>query len=1097
MLTKVSYGLLGVAVTLVGTPTAVYAAAPAAPKSFTVARTASDVRKIDVTWKPVYGADHYVVETIAGNVETVVNVPLTTLSYTVDAPDACTSYKVRVGAADAAGNTTSTTYWTLNALTPSAVAGMVTGREDDGATATATWRTPSWTGYTPLTGYRVVFTRMADGVVLSDKTSMDTSFRFPQADATRAYLINVTSVNEFGACQTAKSLIDRFRPADPTNLVVQRRADAPETVEVVWKAPTSGPAPTYYLVNYGPDKITKSLRVDAPATSTTLQLATAQTWTIEVKSYNQNGGSGSLTGSVPVWVAPTPPASPSTPGETVPSTPPTEPGDDTTTTTVGTGSDRTPPTITTSLSQVPKNGWFRTPVTIHFTCADEGGSVATCPADLVAANDGWPRRYSGTAVDAAGNTATITRALNIDQVAPAVSTKVVGTKTATGWYNAAPSIRYTCSDTVSGMSTIATCPTDTTINTDGANQRISGTAYDKAGNTTTDTVLVDVDRTAPVVKATVIGGEANADGWYSTAPTVHFSCADTVSGIATCPEDIKVTKDGLGQEFTGTATDKAGNSSTATATVNLDRLMPSMVDHRSVEANAAEWYRTAPTVHVDCQDPVSGIASCSPDQTFQGEGRGRELTITAVDKAGNLAEAAIFADVDSIAPSITASVIGTADADGWYATAPTVHFTCTDTTSGIATCPEDIKVTQDGKQTLTGVAVDVAGNTAEASVTIGLDTGAPQIKADLVGDANAAGWFRTAPTVHFTCTDAFSGVATCPADAKVALDGSGKVVTGTAVDKVGNSATASVTVNVDQAAPAILATVVESANAAGWYRTAPTVHFTCTDTGSGIATCPADVKVTTNGAAQKVAGSAVDKAGNTATATATVNVDLVTPEVTTTVEGTKNAAGWYRTAPTVRYDCKDTVSAVATCPVAKTVTTDGTDVGVAGTAADKAGNTTTSTLRLNIDKIAPAVSVLGVTDGATYDADKEPSVSCATADQGSGVAGNATVTSDTADSGLHTVVCSGGVDKAGNAAAPVSVSYTVKATNTWLLNLTRQFLGTANASAMKDFEAALAKDNYSLYRAKVNVYSNGKNPALTLDEAVTLTLWSYVLDLKH
>jgi hypothetical protein len=1099
MLTKVSYGLLGAAVTIVGTPTAVYAAAPEAPKSFTAARAASDMKKINLAWKAVPGADHYVIETVAGNVESVVNVPASSLSYTVDASDICTSYKIRVGAADAAGNTTSTTYWTLKSLAPTYISGVTNGREDDGTTIWESWKAPASAGESPLTGYHVVFSRVSDGGVMADEVVTDTTYRYKGVDPARAYNVSVTTMNAYGECSPAKSTVDRYRPADVTNLTVERRADAPGTVEVLWKPAAGGLTPDYYLVSYGQDKMIKSVRIDAPATRATLSLDIAKPWTIEVKAYNANGGSNAVTGSVPVWTpAPvTPPTSEPAPVD--PSATPGEPGGDssTTSTTVNTGSDRTPPTISTSLSTTPKNGWFRSAVTIHFTCSDSGSAIATCPADLVVDKDGYASKYSGTAVDNAGNTTTITQPLSIDQTPPTVTAKVTGDKNADGWYTSAPTVHYTCTDTVSGYNTLNVCPTDITVTADGASQKITGTAWDKAGNTAPESVIVSLDRTAPVIKATVIGATPNADGWYTAAPTVHFTCSDPTSGIVSCPADIKVTKDGLGQEFTGSTSDKAGNSSTATATINLDRQIPGFVAKIIGDANAEGWYRTAPTLHIDCFDSVSGIASCSPDQKFQGEGTGRELTITAIDKAGNLSDAATFADVDGTAPSITASVIGDANADGWYGAAPTVHFTCADETSGIATCPADIVVTKDGAQTLTGVAVDVAGNSAEASVTLNVDTGAPQVKAAIVGDANADGWYNTAPTVHFTCTDAVSGVATCPADAKVALDGTQKVVMGTAFDKAGNSGTTSITLNLDQTAPAILATLVEQANATGWYRTAPTVHFTCTDTGSGIATCPADAKVTTNGAGQKVTGTAVDKAGNTATATATVNVDLLAPEVTPTVEGTKNAAGWYRTTPTVRYDCKDTVSAVATCPVAKTVTAEGTDVSVAGTASDNAGNTTASTLRLNIDKTAPVASVLGVTNGATYDADKEPTVSCGTTDQGSGVATNATVTSDTADSGVHTVVCSGGVDKAGNTAAPVSVSYTVKATNAWLLNLTRQYLGTAGASAMKDFEAALAKDNYSNYRAKVTAYSNGKNPLLSPDEAVTLTFWSYLLDLKH
>ncbi|MGA5299891.1 Neogenin [Nucisporomicrobium flavum] len=1266
LLTAVGAGLLGVAVTAVGTPTAA-SAAPAAPKSFSVARAPGDVHKITVTWKAVADADHYVVDSIAGDVETIINVPASTTSYTIDAPDNCTNYKIRVGAADAAGATSSTTFWSLKSLTPGTVMGMSTGRDADGTVATASWRAPSWTGYTPLTGYRAIFTRLSDGVVLSDTTSLDTSFRYPGVDPARAYTLAVTTVNEYGACSTAKSLLDRFRPADPTNLVVQRRADAPGTVEVVWKSATSGPVPTYYLISYGQTKVTSSVRIDAPTTSATLPLDVAKNWIVEVKAYNDNGGSGAVAGSVPVFeataAAPAPATEPTaTPAPTATATPepgvttaPVEAGtptvqptdSTTTTTTVTTGSDRTPPTITTSLSQAPYNGWFKTPVTIHFTCKDDSGTIASCPSDIRAGTDGTGQRFSGTAVDAAGNTATIVLTLNVDQTAPAITATVRGTKNAAGWYTTAPVVTYACSDVVSGVSTLLSCPADTPVTVDGVNQTVIGTATDKAGNTATATVVLNIDQVAPAISASVVG-DANADGWFTTAPTVRFTCSDAVSGIATCPADRKITTDGVGQKITGTAVDKAGNSTSTSVTLNVDQTAPAITATVLGDVSADGWYSASPTVRFTCSDAGAGVKTCPADVKVDGEGANLPVTGTATDKAGNTATTSVTVNVDRTAPSITATLVGEANGDGWFRTAPTVHFTCVEAGSGLAACPEDTQVTTDGAgQTVIGTAVDKAGNTATASVVVSVDRTTPAVTAAVLGEANADGWYRTAPTVHFTCTDATSGIAGCPADATVA-DGTGKIVMGTAADRAGNTATTSVTVSVDQTAPAITATLVDEPNADGWFNSAPTVHFTCTDEGSGIAECPADATVTTEGAGQVVSGTATDKAGNTATATVTVNVDLVSPELTATVDGTKNAAGWYRSAPTVRYTCTDTGSGLGSCPADATVTTDGADISVPGSAADKAGNTSTSTTTLsvdltapvvtaslvgaanangwfttaptvhftctdtgsgiadcpadatvtttgggqvvsgtatdkagntatatvtvdvdlvspeltatvdgtknaagwyrgaptvrytctdtgsgvascpadatvagegagisvpgaagdkagnttsrtttvNVDKTAPVVTVVGATNGAKYGADAAPAVSCRTTDALSGVVTEAKAT-DTTDNGVHTVVCAGATDKAGNAAAQVGITYTVEATGNWLSALTHKYLdGKANAAALKDLDAAIAKRNWGQFIAKVVVQSLGRNPALNPTQSATLIWYAMTVNCR-
>ncbi|BCJ49595.1 hypothetical protein Asp14428_10700 [Actinoplanes sp. NBRC 14428] len=1116
VLTAVGAGVLGVAVTLVGTPT-VASAAPAAPKGLTVARAADDVRKIQMSWKSATDVDHYVVDVIAGDVETVVSVPATTTTYTVDASGPCTPFKMRVGAADASGGISNTGYTTVRSLAPSAVLGQVTGREENGTVAVATWKAPAWPGYTPLTGYRVVLTA-DNGKVLADRTVTDTFFRYPGADPARTYNIAVTTVNEFGACLTARSLMDRYRPADPTALVVQRRADAPGTAEVVWQAPAGDPAATFYVLGWGESKITREIRVEAPATSATLTLDTAKSWNVEVRAYNVNGGSGAASGSVPVWEQPTPPPAPpvTTPSaeptpsasasspapapssspsaEPTPSAPVVDPvtGATTTTTTVGSGSDRTPPTITASLNQTATHGWFRTPVTIHFTCTD-AGTVATCPADVTADRDGAGQRFSGTAVDAAGNTATISLPLDIDRTAPVVTASVDATRSADGWFNAPVTIHYTCSDE---LSTVTTCPADTRILSDGTDQRITGIATDKAGNTGTATVVVNLDQVAPSVSATVVG-DANADGWYTTTPTIHYTCADEGSGIAECPADRKVTTDGVGQRITGTAVDRAGSTATATVTLNVDRTAPAITATVLGDVNADGWYRTSPTVHFTCADEDAGVRTCPADVTVDGEGAGLEVTGTAVDRAGNTSTTVVAVNVDRTAPQITASVIGEPDAGGWYRTAPKVHFTCTDGGAGVANCPDDTEVTTDGGgQVVIGTATDRAGNTASALVTVSVDLTAPEITATVIGEANADGWYRTTPTVHFTCDDQVSGLASCPADAAVA-DGTGKIVMGTAADKAGNTTTTSVTLNVDRTPPVITAAVVDAPNAGGWYNTAPTVHFTCEDEGSGLVSCPEDTTVTTNGAGQAISGTATDRAGNTTTASVKVDVDLVGPELTAKVDGVKNADGWYRTVPTVRYACTDTGSGVDFCPAATPVTTEGAGVSVPGTAADRAGNTTTGTVSLNIDRTAPTVTVAGATNGGRYGAEAVPAVTCRTTDQGSGVATAAKPALTSNDRGVYTAACTGAVDRAGNTAAAVTLSFTVEPTIPWLKALTRQYLDPSAASALKDFDASLDRKHFMLYMAKVVVQSVGRKPALTSQEAATLIYWAFVLDWRN
>jgi hypothetical protein len=80
---------------------------------------------------------------------------------------------------------------------------------------------------------------------------------------------------------------------------------------------------------------------------------------------------------------------------------------------------------------------------------------------------------------------------------------------------------------------------------------------------------------------------------------------------------------------------------------------------------------------------------------------------------------------------------------------------------------------------------------------------------------------------------------------------------------------------------------------AGWNNTPVTVTFTCADSGSGIAACPAPVTVSTEGAGQHIAQSVFDQAGNEATVEVVLNIDRTPPSVVLTAPaagGTINAA---------------------------------------------------------------------------------------------------------------------------------------------------------------------------------------------------------------
>ena len=77
------------------------------------------------------------------------------------------------------------------------------------------------------------------------------------------------------------------------------------------------------------------------------------------------------------------------------------------------------------------------------------------------------------------------------------------------------------------------------------------------------------------------------------------------------------------------------------------------------------------------------------------------------------------------------------------------------------------------------------------------------------------------------------------------------------------------------------------------------------------------------------------------------------------------------------------------------------------------------------DATAPAVAITGVSGGATYIVGAVPAGGCVTSDGLSGVATSATLSTAGGPLGAVTVTCAGATDKAGNAAATVTATYTV------------------------------------------------------------------------
>lgn len=240
-------------------------------------------------------------------------------------------------------------------------------------------------------------------------------------------------------------------------------------------------------------------------------------------------------------------------------------------------------------------------------------------------------------------------------VTPPVTTAVRTPSPASGWTNTDVVVSLSATDTgalASGVSEIVfsasgaqTIPEthlpgasgSLTISNEGITT-LSFHAVDHAGNTeAAHAIAIRIDRTVPTISAAA-GPPPNGAGWNNTAVTVTFACADIPSGVASCTSPIVLASEGASQSATGTATDLAGNSASATVSgINIDETAPVVTYTGNIGT-----YTVDQTIAITCSatDNLSGVAidTCVD---ISGDAFGFPLgtntfSAFAVDVAGNV-----------------------------------------------------------------------------------------------------------------------------------------------------------------------------------------------------------------------------------------------------------------------------------------------------------------------------------------------------------------------------------------------------------------------------------------------------------------------------
>jgi FG-GAP-like repeat len=249
--------------------------------------------------------------------------------------------------------------------------------------------------------------------------------------------------------------------------------------------------------------------------------------------------------------------------------------------------DIIPPTTLATPSPVPNaNGWNNTNVSVSLVATDNPGgtgvkelhytignaSEIVIPAASTLINLTTQGVFSITfhAVDNAGNVeAAHTIIVQIDLTSPTITSSQTPAANGAGWNNTNVTVSFSCSDDFSGVDT---CTAPIVVSTEGANQSVSGSATDRAGNSASTSRAINLDKTPPSLTMPTLA----SNYLLNSVITLTFGATDSLSGLSSMTATLNgnpvtsgsaVTLTHLATNtFTLSATDVAGNTSTQTAT---------------------------------------------------------------------------------------------------------------------------------------------------------------------------------------------------------------------------------------------------------------------------------------------------------------------------------------------------------------------------------------------------------------------------------------------------------------------------------------------------------------------------------------------------
>ena len=278
----------------------------------------------------------------------------------------------------------------------------------------------------------------------------------------------------------------------------------------------------------------------------------------------------------------------------------------------------------------------------HSVWSDNVGTAIQAPDEQNAATLTGLGAGEGHLIVPAGSTVTTYTPASADSTPPVISSSVSGAQGANGWYVGPVTVTWTATDPESGIASSAGCGSST-VSADTAGTPITCTATNGAGLTSSSSVTVKLDSTAPTLSCS-----SPPTGWSASDVTITCKAGDATSGLAngndasfTLSTSVPAgTETNAASTPNHTVCDVAGNCLTAGPYTGLkvDKKAPGIT--LSTPSGGTYTLNAVLAASYTCTDGGSGVATCagpvpsgsSIDTSSVGS---KTFTVNATDGVGN------------------------------------------------------------------------------------------------------------------------------------------------------------------------------------------------------------------------------------------------------------------------------------------------------------------------------------------------------------------------------------------------------------------------------------------------------------------------------